>query len=382
VKIECIRTYQLEHRLGEPFGFSQWSYDTRRALLVEVVAEGVSGWGECYGPAEVTQTAVAGFYAPQLMRRDPLQTDALWHALWQSSLDYARRGVMMGAMSGLDMALWDLKGKALGRPVCELLGGRFRDSVPCYATGMYFREMSEDALIDVLTAEAVGYRQQGFRLMKIKVGKNLPFDLRLIAAVRRALPEVTLMADANHAFDLPEAIRVGRALDEHGYAWFEEPLSPELPGAYRQLHEKLDLALAAGECEQTRWGFQSLLAPGGVQIAQPDLAFCGGPSEALKIRAVASALGINVIPHAWGTMLNLAAATHFLASGYQEPGRAEVTGPILEYDRTPNPLRDELFQIPLCIQDGIARVPTAAGLGVDVDRAAMRSFCVKETEIL
>ena len=211
--------------------------------------------------------------------------------------------------------------------------------------------------------------------------KNPAFDVRWIAAIREALPHTTLMADANHAFDLPEAVRVGLVLDEHNYAWFEERLSPEFELQYRQLHEKLDLPLATGECEQTRFGFQRLLSAGGVQIAQPDLAYCGGISEALKIRSVASSLGVNVIPHCWGTMLNLAAATHFLASGYREPGRAEDGGAILELDRTPNPLRDELFEVPVTIDNATVRVPTAPGLGVVVDRSAIQSFLKNETEI-
>ena len=189
------------------------------------------------------------------------------------------------------------------------------------------------------------------------------------------------MADANHAYDLPEALRIGRVLDEHGFAWFEEPLSPEYEHQFRQLHDKLNVPLAAGECEQTRFGFQRLLSSGGVQIAQPDLAYCGGISEALKIRAIASSLGVNLIPHCWGTMLNLAAATHFLASGYREPGRAEDGGSILELDRTPNPLRDELFEIPVDIDRATVHVPATPGLGVVVDRAALESFQVKETEI-
>jgi len=368
--------------LDEPFGFSQWSYDQRNVLLVEVIADGGEcGWGECYGPAEVIQAAVASFYAPRLIGADPLATDVVWHAMWRASLDFARGGVMMAAMSGIDMALWDLKGRATGAPVCELMGGRYRDRVPCYATGMYFKEMPEAELIETLVAEAAGYYEQGFGAMKIKVGKNPAFDEKLIAAMRRALPDATLMADANHAYDLPEAIRVGKALDEHGYGWFEEPLSPEHPEFYRQLHETLDVPLAGGECEQTRYGFQRLLAPGGVQIAQPDLAYCGGPSEAVKIRTVASSLGVNVVPHVWGTMLNLAAATHLLASAYHEPGRAEDDGAMLEYDRTPNPLRDELFQTPLEIDGAGAAVPTAPGLGVVVDPEALQSLQVNETEI-
>ena len=185
----------------------------------------------------------------------------------------------------------------------------------------------------------------------------------------------------SHALTEVKAIRIGYQLEEHGYAWFEEPLSPEFESQFRQLHDKIDVPIATGECEQTRFGFQRLLSTGGVQIAQPDLAYCGGISEALKIRTVASALGVNVIPHCWGTMLNLAAATHFLATGYREPGRAEDDGAILELDRTPNPLRDELFETPVIIDNATVQVPTAPGLGVTVDRSALQSFQVKETEI-
>lgn len=382
MKIECIRTHHLRDELDEPFGFSQWSYNTRNTLWVEIVADdGTVGWGECYGPAEVYQAAVNSFYGPRLLGHDPIAIDRLWHNMWQWSLDFARGGIMMGAMSGIDMALWDLKGKSLGMSVSELIGGRYRDSFPCYATGMYFKDMPEDQLLDSLVAEAVGYRDQGFGAMKIKVGKNLDFDIRQIAAMRAAMPDTMLMADSNHAYDLPEAIRIGRVLEEHNYAWFEEPLSPEHVSQFRQLQDKIDVPVATGECEQTRFGFQKLLSSGGVQIAQPDLAYCGGISEALKIRTIASSLGVNVVPHCWGTMLNLAAATHFIASGYREPGRAEDSGSILEYDRTPNPLRDELFSTPVIIENGNVQVPTSPGLGVVVDQAALQSFEVKQTEI-
>lgn len=382
MKIDCIRTHHLRDKLDEPFGFSQWYYSTRNTLLIEIVSDdGTAGWGECYGPAEVYQAAITSFYAPRLLGLDPMAIDRLWHNMWQWSLDFARGGIMMGAMSGIDMALWDLKGKALGLSVSELMGGRYRETIPCYATGMYYKEMAEDALLDALVAEAVAYRDQGFGAMKIKVGKNLDFDERLCRAMREALPDTMLMADSNHAFDLPEALRMGRVLDECVFAWFEEPLSPEYESQFRQLHDKIDVPIAAGECEQTRHGFRRLLSPGGVQIAQPDLAYCGGISEALKIRTIASAMGINVIPHSWGTMLNLSAATHFLAAGFREPGRGEDAGFILELDRTSNPLRDDLFETPLQRDGAFMRVPTAPGLGVCVDGSALQSFLVKNTEV-
>ncbi len=350
-------------------------------LLIEVIANnGAVGWGECYGPAEVTQSAVTSFYATRLLGLDPIQTDKAWSKCWQSSLDYARRGIMMGAISGLDMALWDLKGKLLNTPLAELMGGRFRDKLPCYATGMYYKEMPEQKLIDALVKEAKAYNAKGFKAMKIKVGKNLAFDKKLITEMRKALPKAQLMADSNHAYDLPEAVEIGQVLDENKFDWFEEPLSPEFPSLYKQLSEKINIPLATGECEQTRWGFQQLLDAGGVQIAQPDLAYCGGPSEAIKIRTIASSLGVKVIPHVWGTMLNMAAAAHFLGSTFCEPGRAEPTSPILEYDCTPNPLREDIFEKPLKVVKGIITVPVDPGLGVCPDRKVMNSFCIQKTE--
>jgi D-galactarolactone cycloisomerase len=379
--IESIRTYHLQHKLEESFGFSQWHYELRNALLVEVVDDsGAVGWGECYGPSEVTQSGIASFYAPLLMGWDPLKNEAAWQYCWRASLDFARKGIMMGAMSGLDMALLDLKGKLLNVSVSELMGGRVRDEVACYATGMYFRKQPEPQLLETILAEAGGYVDRGYQALKIKVGKNMAFDKMQVKAMRQAFPQIGLMADSNHAYDLPEAIEMGRVLDRENYAWFEEPLSPQHTALFRQLADKVDVPLATGECEQTRWGFQDLLEKGGVQIAQPDLAYCGGPTEALKIRTVASAQGINVVPHCWGTQLNLASATHFLATTYVEPGRAEVAEPMLETDLTRNPMRDEMYMTSVQVSAGVATVPTGPGLGVEPDRKAMKQFCVQETE--
>lgn len=379
--IQCVRTYRLQHKLKESFGFSQWHYDTRNALLVEVVDDsGAVGWGECYGPAEVTQSAINSFYAPHLIGWDALKNEAAWQHCWRASLDFAINGIMMGAMSGLDMALLDLKGKLLGVSVSELMGGRVRDTVQCYATGMYFRKQTEKQLLETILTEAGEYVDQGFRALKIKVGKNMTFDKRLINAMRKTFPETQLMADSNHAYDLAEAIEIGHLLGAQNYAWFEEPLSPQLKKQFRQLADKVNVPIATGECEQTRWGFQTLLGTGGVHIAQPDLAYCGGPTEGLKIRAIASSLGINTVPHCWGTQLNLACATHFLATTYVEPGRAEIAEPLLEKDLTPNPMRDEMYVVSIEVENGAVKVPTTPGLGVEPDREVVAKFCVQTTE--
>jgi len=379
--IQSIKTYRLQHKLDEPFGFSQWHYDTRNALLIEIVDEsGAVGWGECYGPAEVTQSAVNSFYAPLLLGWDPLQNEAAWQHCWRASLDFAMKGPMMGAISGLDMAMFDLKGKLLGVSASELMGGRVRENVLCYATGMYFRKQPENQLLETILSEAQTYAEQGYSALKIKVGKNMDFDKRLITAMRRTFPNKQLMADSNHAYDLPEAIKIGRLLDEHDYAWFEEPLSPAHPELFRQLADKVNVPIAAGECEQTRYGFRELLSRGGVHIAQPDLAYCGGPTEAVKIRTVASSMGINVIPHCWGSQLNLASAIHYLATTCVEPGRAELAVPMLEKDLTPNPLRDDIYAVGVEYSNGVVKVPTSPGLGVEPDRVAMETFCIQKTE--
>ncbi len=379
--IESIKTHRLQHKLEESFGFSQWHYSVRNNLIVEIVdSSGAIGWGECYGPAEVTQCAIQSFYAPLMIGKDGTQNEAIWHNNWRAGLDFSRKGIMMGAMSGLDMALFDLKGKLLNLSASELMGGRVREELSCYATGMYFRKIPEADLLDLILEEAEGYVESGYKALKIKVGKNMDFDQQLIEAMRKRFPKIALMADSNHAYDLSEATTIGKLLDANNYLWFEEPLSPNYMKQFRQLSDRLQIPLATGECEQTRWGFQDLLSEGGVQFAQPDLAYCGGPTESLKIRAIASSLGVNVIPHAWGTMLNMATAAHFLATTYVEPGRAEVREPLLESDLTPNPMRDEMFSTALEIENGQLKVPSLPGLGVEPDRKAMQTFTIQTTE--
>lgn len=381
-KIARIRTYHLRYRLSEPFASAQTRQTHRESLLVQVVTDnGLEGWGECAGPASVLQAAVQTCYAPLLVGSDALQTDHLWHTMWRASLTWGRRGVTIGAVSGLDMALWDLKGHALKRTVSDMMGGRLRERIPCYATGLYFRDRPESELIPSLVEEGQNYIELGYRAVKAQIGRNPSYDTALIHALRRALPNAALAADACNAYDLPEATHIGRVLEEADFAWFEEALSPEVPTAYRQLSDRLRVPLAVGEAEQTCWGFRSLLESGGVSVAQPDLSYCGGPTEALRIRAIAASHGVNVVPHAGGTMLNFAAALHYLASDYRQPGRIEASGGVLGHIAQPNELRDNIWATRAEVEHGTARVPTAPGLGVSIDVGEMRAFCVCDTEV-
>ncbi|MBC8103199.1 MAG: mandelate racemase/muconate lactonizing enzyme family protein [Cytophagales bacterium] len=382
-KIDAIRTYLLRARLPEALGWSQGRVDSCETLLVQVVADdGSEGWGECAGVGAVNQAAVHEFFAPLLIGRDPARVDALWHTLWQASQPWGRRGVLPAALSGLDIALWDLRGKALGLPVSEMMGGRLRDRVPCYATGLYFRDRPETEIIPLLIQEAEGYVEAGYRAIKAHIGRNLSYDVALLRALRTALPDVWLLADAGHGYNLSEAQYIGRVMGEHGYYWFEDPISQERPEQLRQLADLTGLSIACGKSEQTLFGFQSLLATGGVSYAEPNVTYCGGLSEAIRIRAVAAALGVIITPHTGSstTMIGLAAALHFLASTFRHPGRAEATISLLERNGLPNPLRDAIFSIPLEVDDGSAQVPTLPGLGVVLDMSEMRSFCISEQE--
>ncbi len=382
-KIESIRTYHLRAKLPEVLGWAQGRFETRQILLVQIIADdGAEGWGECAGIPAVNQAAIHEFFAPALLGRNPLQVDVLWYSLWQASQPWGRRGVMPAALSGIDIALWDLRGKELQQPISEMMGGRQRDRVPCYATGLYFRDRPETSLIPLLVQEAESYVEAGYRAVKAHIGRNLSYDKSLLKALRTALPDIWLLADAGHGYNLPEAQYIGRAMEENGYYWFEDPISQERPEQLRQLSDVTRLSIACGKTEQTAFGFHSLLAPGGVSYAEPDVTYCGGLSEAERIRAVADGLGVVMAPHTGSnaTMIGLAATLHFLASTFRHPGRGESSISLLERNGSPNPLRDAIFSVPLEIDYGSARVPTTPGLGVTVDMEEMRSFCVSERE--
>ncbi len=382
MKIERIRTYRLSCPLPEFLGYAQGRFESRQALLVEILTDdGVTGWGEAAGPAAMAQCAISTFYAPRLIGKNPLQIELLWNQMWRASRDWAR-GPMLAAMSAVDMALWDLKGKYLQTPLCEMLGGKMRERIPCYAIGCYFRDLPEADLIPALVDEAGGYLASGFRAVKVQIGRNLPFDRALIRALRNAFPDAALLANAHYAYDLPEATSIGKVLEENGFAAFEDPLTLDVPAAYRLLSERLHIPIALGKREQTRWGFQTLLDTGAAHILMPDFGYCGGISELLQIRAAASARGVNIVPHVSGTMFSMACAIHFLASDSRQPGRAEAGVGWLECEAPDaNPLRDAMYKPTMPIEGGSAKVPTGGGLGVELDFELLRIFTMERQEV-
>lgn len=374
-QIARVRSVRVSATLREPMGAAQYRFEKRESLLVQVVtASGAEGWGECFGPLAVVDAAVIDFFAPLLLGQDVGQPDLLWQRLHQAALPYGRRGALIGALSGIDMAVWDLRGHLQKRPMCDLLGGRMRDSIPCYATALFFRERPESELIPLLVEEATHAVESGFRGVKAQLGRNLTYDTHVLRALRKALPHTLLMGDAYHAYDMQEALQIARVAEEVNLWFLEDPLSLEFPDQYRQLAERCQVPLVTGEWEQTRWGYQSLLAHGGLAQVQVNLGWCGGVSEGARIRTLASTHGVNILPVCYETALNQAAALHFLASDFRLPGRLEAAPGMLSVPAFPNPLRDRLFGGGIVRDGGLMQVPTAPGLGVTVDPDALASF--------
>ncbi len=376
MKIIRIETTLAEQKLDTPFYFSQFEFQARQVCLVKVIAEdGTYGWGEGYGPATVVKAGIE-FLASLAIGEDALQVEAIWRKLHLRCLDYARRGVLVAAISAIDIALWDLRGKLLGQPVSTLLGGRRREHVKVYATGLYFIET--DDLVGKLVDEARLYASQGFQAIKMKLGLGIETDLRHARAVRRAVgDDIQLMVDANHAYTLSEALRLARAMEELDISFFEEPVSPEDYAGYRELRERTTIPIAGGECEYLLEGFRHLLSGRCVDIAQPDICGAGGLSEVKRIAALARAYHVNIIPHSWGTGIAFAAGLHLVSSLDVLPGRLRMPEPLLEMDRSENLLRDKLTQPVFHIEAGRVAVPDGPGLGVDIDPDALAEYRVR-----
>ncbi|RVV97548.1 mandelate racemase/muconate lactonizing enzyme family protein [Mesobaculum littorinae] len=377
MRIVRVETHLLDHRLAVPFESASMRFDRRTHLLVEVECDdGTVGWGECLGPAG-PNAAVVRAYAGRLIGADPLQTERIWAELYNALRDQGQRGLSVTALSGIDVALWDIKGKALGQPVSVLLGGRFRDRVRAYATGS-FRRDGVDRVTDN-AEEAAGHRAAGFHALKIKIGFGLAEDLRVIAAVREAIgPEMRLMIDGNHGYDTLEAIELGRRAADFDIDWFEEPVVPEHLAAYREVRARQPIPVAGGETWHTRWGFREPLESRAIDIAQPDLCGCGGFTEMRRIADMAALHGVRLVPHVWGTAVQIAASLQWMAAMVPSPVRRNPIEPILEFDRTDNPFRQAVVTTPIEHADGIVTIPDGPGLGIEINRDALKDFAPKE----
>jgi len=372
MKITGIKTYVLQQLIdGNSFGWSQRVTNRRQAVICEVSTdEGIQGVGEAFyfgGPAKIAADIITDVYGPLLMDKDPLDTSVIWDCLYNWTRDQGMKGVTVSALSAIDIALWDIKGKALGLPVFKLLGGAYRNKARAYATGLYEPQNVPD-VTQALVNEALGYKKEGFSGMKLKVGYGIDKDVAYVKAIREAIGEdIYLMVDANHAYNSSEAIELARKIERFDIHWFEEPVPPEDLDGYREVRKKSKILIAGGECEYTRYGFRNLINLRAVDILQPDLCAAGGFTEMMKITAMASAANIPLIPHVWGTNVGLAASLQFFAGLPHFPERRFPAEPFFEYDRSPHPFREEVTLEKFVLKEGYLDIPDRPGLGVSLD---------------
>jgi len=385
MKITRISSHVLQYDLPEELGYSQQYYAKRTAHLVEVETDdGVTGWGECFGPGNVAianKAIVETVIQPLVIGEDPLNRDVIWHKVYNLMRDHGQKGMPLQALSGVDIALWDIAGKIAGLPIHQLIGGAHRRSIPVYGYGMMLKREDMASMIARFTDEAAAIKGMGFQATKMNIGVGPREDVKLAEAVRKGVgDDFRFMADANHAYTTKDAFYVGRALGELDAYWFEEPVAPEDLDGYRELRAGLKVNISGGEAEFNRWGWRQILENRGLDIAQPEVCALGGISEYLRVLALCHAHFTPVINHVWGSAIAVAANLQLLAAMPSMPGGLFPWEPMLEFDTTDNAFRDQLLIEPLNIQgqvarhDGRAQVPIGPGLGVEPDRTFIERF--------
>ena len=377
MKITKVTSHVLRYDLPEELGYSQQFYSSRTAHLVEIQTdEGITGWGECFGPGNVAianKGIVEKVIQPMILGDDPLDRDVIWHKVYNLLRDHGQKGMSMQALSGVDIALWDVVGKVAGLPLHKLIGGAHRKQVRAYGYGMMLKQQSVDDHVARFKDEAAAIIEMGFTATKMKVGLGARDDIRLCEAVAEGSGEADFMVDANHCYATPDAFYVGRALEELGAYWFEEPVAPEDLDGYRELRAGLRVNISGGEAEFNRWGWRQILENRGLDIAQPEVCAIGGVSEYLRVLALCHAHFTPVINHVWGSAIAVATNLQLLAAMPALPGGLKPWEPLLEFDTTDNKFRDDLLKVPLDIQgqlkaqSGYVNIPNAPGIGVTPD---------------
>jgi L-alanine-DL-glutamate epimerase-like enolase superfamily enzyme len=388
MQIVDVRTIPLSYRCEKPYMSAAGAQAARSAVVVEVEADnglvGIGEAGSAGGPLVSTQVVVEQELKPLLVGEDPLRIERLWQKMFWRTRQHGRRGIVMHAISGIDIALWDLAGKVAKLPVYRLLGA-YRDKVEAYASGGFYQEGKG---VSAIAEEAGHYIVQGYRAMKMKVGRNpstqtnmremlansdmcvvsLDEDLARIEAVRKALGrDAKLMVDINCAWSPALAIQMGQAMAPYQLYWIEEPVATDDIRGSAEVARTLGTAIAGYETEVGLYGFRELITQGAVDIVQPDIGWTGGFTECRRIAAFAQAYNIMVAPHAFSSALTLVASMHLLAS--------LSNGLMLEFDQNPNALRQELLKEPITTDgQGFVTLPDRPGLGVELDPSTVDKY--------
>ena len=386
MKITSIKSHILRYELDKELGYSQQYYKHRTAHLVEVETdEGITGWGECFGPGNIAlanKYIVEKVIQPLIKGDDPLKKEYIWHKVYNLLRDSGQKGMPIQALSGIDIALWDILAKKSNLPLYQLLGGKTNDKIPVYGYGMMLQKKTVDELCELFKNEANQIKEKNFKAMKMKIGMGPKEDLKLVSAVRDTIgSEFKLMVDANHAYNKNDAFYVGKGLDEMNIYWFEEPVAPEDYESYKELKEKLKTNIAGGEAEFTKYGWNQLIKNNCIAIAQPEVCGLGGITEYLKVSALAQSNFIPIVNHVWGSALSVAVNLHLLTTLPDMPGGLFLTKSMLEFDTTEKnifitDLAEEKFSIldQVKIKNGFASPLENIGIGINPNKDFIKEY--------
>ena len=328
----------------------------RVTCLVKVHTDtGAVGLGSVYSHPNLVRTVVEGQLRDFLVGKDPTNVERLWDRMYSLTRWYGRKGAAMSALGGVDMALWDLRGKAEGKPVYQLLGAK-RDRVKAYASALLWKDDPAE-----LGEEARRHVANGYRAVKTRLGRNYEYDSAGVRILRKAVgPDVRIQVDGNARYSLDQARRMLPEFREAGVFWLEEPFMPEDVDNYLALRPDLDgIPLAAGENDFGLQGFRELIDRKMVDIVQPDCCRAGGITECRRVGALAEKSGLRVAPHTWSDAVAMVGNMHVVASLSNS-----IT---VEMDQTGNPFIDDLLAAKLHVEEGEIAMPQSPGLGIELN---------------
>ena len=370
MKIIDVETIVLRQPVVYPIGDG-----SQDCLIVKVhTDEGITGIGEVHTSPTVARAVIdaplshisSSGLKEIILGEDPFDTEALWQKMYNKTSVFGRRGIAVQAMSGIDIALWDIKGKALGQPIYRLLGGSNRKPVKAYASTL----MPDDP--HKAAQEALRFAKDGFQAVKLGWGgftDNIRQNALLIKEVRKAVGrDVAIMVDAGMGWNLPTAIEMARRCEEYEVFFLEEPLPCDDLEGYAALCDAVDIRIATGEKETTKWGFRDLILRGHLDVLQPDVARCGGITETVKIATLCSTFNREFIPHCWSSDILVSATLNVIA------GLGNV--PYFEFDVWDTPIRFGVARQPIKAENGFVRVPEGPGLGIELNEDFIAKYSV------
>ena len=374
MKLTALEVIPVSHSLseGEGVGDARGFGRHRETTLLRVETDaGLVGWGEAFAPGSIVRATVNELFRDHVIGMDPFDVESLATDSYTDPYHFGGSVFVQSVVSALDVAMWDIIGKRLDRPVYRLLGGRERSTLLPYASTMYFTERDRPIAEPIEAAI-----EEGFTAAKIKIGTGVDEDVERVRTAREVMgDDARLMVDINGNYRADQAVRTANAIAEYDVTWIEEPVPPENLGGYREVRKRVDVPIAAGEAHYGRFAFKRLIDEHLVDIVQPNLGRCGGLSEARRIADLASTENVGVRPHIWNGAVGLAAAVQFAASVSDYPHTRNVPDPMMvEFDRSENPLRTDLIEEPFDPTGGELDVPQEPGLGITVNEDAVERY--------